>query len=513
LGAIDDHDYGCNNGDRTFPYRIESNRLYLQFLQASNGGPTSTSAEAAPATAGSSALPAVNLDVMVRRAQDGHGVYGVKVFDFGRRLANASAPVLLTDREAGLETTTDDEDTAENEFGGGAPDGRTAILSNRSVAVFLLDVRSNKDPWPSRHPDRYSPDYSADFLGERQWRWLESTLRRSNARVNLVVQGLQVHADRYYDGNVVESWGRFPTSQHRLYQAILKSGAANPVLLSGDVHMSELLLKDCRQPTQRRRHRPQSTRRYLLEVTASGMTHSWGGPSICARPHSSLPCRSAAVAKSLHAGMHWAHVNGAWTDLVDTRHPSVRSLLALSSAWFSNEAGRDKDTGEGGASSQTPPPSQGLQFVLQRTFGELEFDWDQDRLWIRFFGHGEPRGGGAGPAVLRSATAWKLDALGADHPVMEGGSGGGSSELSSDDFDRAWGDLRAHGAIRGDDDWICLNYRGNPSFLLKLYGVATPVLLAGALMCLPVVLPAFLGYFLLIRRRYSAHDAKDRGTP
>jgi hypothetical protein len=116
---------------------------------------------------------------MARRAASGKGVYAVKVFDFTRRSPRTT---LLSDEEAGLEP----------EF-----EQRHARLSNRSVAVFLLDVRSNKTPWPSGWK-KYLLDYEADFLGEEQWRWFEEALKRSTATVNLIVQGLQVHADRYF---------------------------------------------------------------------------------------------------------------------------------------------------------------------------------------------------------------------------------------------------------------------------------------------------------------------------
>ena len=73
---------------------------------------------------------------------------------------------------------------------------------------------------------------------------------------------------------MVEDWSRFPAAQHRLYQTILSSGVAAPILVSGDVHMAELLRRDCR-----RRHLPNSdsteplysASRMLLEVTVSGM--------------------------------------------------------------------------------------------------------------------------------------------------------------------------------------------------------------------------------------------------
>ena len=73
---------------------------------------------------------------------------------------------------------------------------------------------------------------------------------------------------------MVEDWSRFTAAQHRLYQTILSSGVAAPILVSGDVHMAELLRRDCR----RRSHHPlndndpmYSASRMLLEVTVSGM--------------------------------------------------------------------------------------------------------------------------------------------------------------------------------------------------------------------------------------------------
>jgi alkaline phosphatase D len=159
LGVWDDHDYGVNNGDRTYPFRVESAAAYLDFLRGSN------------------APQAIDLSIMARRAQAGRGLYGVKVLDFRRPRGQE----LLSDRAAGIE-----------------PDATGAVnitaLSDRSVAVFLIDCRSNKSPWPRKN--QLALDYEGDFLGEEQWQWLEAALQRSTATVNLIVQGLQVHADR-----------------------------------------------------------------------------------------------------------------------------------------------------------------------------------------------------------------------------------------------------------------------------------------------------------------------------
>jgi alkaline phosphatase D len=235
LGVFDDHDYGINNGDKFYQFRTESARLFMQFLKHSS------SAE-------------IDLTIMDQRAAAGKGVYGVKVMDFLR----PPGQELLSDDEAAIEPSV-------------VRRSEEPKLSDRSVAIFLLDCRSNKSPWKKGFPQKYLPDYEADFLGTEQWDWLEATLSRSTASVNVIVQGLQVHADRYFDGNLVEDWSRFPMAQHRLYQTVLKSGASAPVLVSGDVHMAELLRKDCRRRTPGDSSSASSSPRMLLEVTVSGM--------------------------------------------------------------------------------------------------------------------------------------------------------------------------------------------------------------------------------------------------
>lgn len=160
----------------------------------------------------------------------------MKVIDFSRPRGQQ----LLSDEDAGLETGSIRDSVA------------PTALSNRSVAIFLLDVRTNKTPWSKHWRRKYQLDYDADFLGAEQWDWLEQGLRKSTAAVNVIVSGLQVHADRYYNGNAVEDWSRFPLAQHRLYQALLRAsdttqGGKPVVIVSGDVHMAELLRKDCRR--------------------------------------------------------------------------------------------------------------------------------------------------------------------------------------------------------------------------------------------------------------------------
>jgi hypothetical protein len=425
LGVFDDHDYGTNNGDKYYKYKTESAMLYIVFLkQSSNNKP--------------------DLSIMEQRASQGKGVYGVKVFDFSR----PSGEELLSDEEAALEPSTRQDEKSSTD------------LSDHSVAIFLLDCRSSKTPWAKDFPSKYFLDYEADFLGEEQWSWFENTLSRSTASVNLIVQGLQVHADTMFDGNIVEDWSRFPMAQHRLYQTVLKSGAAAPVFVSGDVHMAQLLRKDCRRVQSETAPQPEKTRT-LLEVTTSGMTHSWG-TNICARPHTGLSCRNPLMQKGLTLGMHWAHFTPAWTHIID--------LL--------------DEPYEYGAKRR-------VQYALERNFGEFEFDWKHRQLIVRIFGRKVD-----GHPIL--STAFDFDALSGKSSLPQ------TPQASPAIFQNTYERLAKYGAR--EDDWICVNYRGQPSLALKVFNVVTPILLASLITLSPLILLVFLAF--LSRRSSRKHKKK-----
>jgi hypothetical protein len=175
FGAIDDHDYGINNGDKTFPFRRESGVEFTKFL----GLKEESSA-------------------MSRRAAKGLGVYGVQVYDF----SSTTQRRLLTDFEAGLDPDVVTELTYRDRFNDDSDDDK----SDQIVAVFVLDVRSNKMPWAQKIPERFTLDPEGDFLGEQQWKWFETAIGRSGASVNIVISGIQVHAPWFYDANIVENW-------------------------------------------------------------------------------------------------------------------------------------------------------------------------------------------------------------------------------------------------------------------------------------------------------------------
>ncbi len=92
------------------------------------------------------------------------------------------------------------------------------------VAFFLLD-------------DRYWRGIDDDMLGSEQEAWLLSALSDSDATFKFLVSGSQWSLEGSSD-----SWGAFEASQTRLREALVSLGIEGVVLLSGDIHRSELRL-------------------------------------------------------------------------------------------------------------------------------------------------------------------------------------------------------------------------------------------------------------------------------
>lgn len=116
--------------------------------------------------------------------------------------------------------------------------------SKRSVKLILLDVRFSADEWRD----------DGDSLGEEQWEWLAYQLT-TPGDLTLICSGIQVMAeDRFGLTDRLHT-----LSRERLYGLI--EGIPNVMLLTGDVHMSEIMLNPCL-------HYP------VYEVTSSGLTHT-----------------------------------------------------------------------------------------------------------------------------------------------------------------------------------------------------------------------------------------------
>jgi hypothetical protein len=155
--------------------------------------------------------------------------------------------------------------------------------------------------------------------------------------------------------------------------------------------------------------------------------------------------------QALCAGMHFAHYTTSWTDVIQYRATTTTSAIPTPS---SNEHWKT-----------------GLQYVLERNFGEMEFDWENRQVLVRVFGH-------TGTEFIH--TIWPLDLLSGRNQTELIPTG----RLRTLDYERAYQNLLHHN-VSQPDDWICLNHRGVSSFGMKLFGVLAPVGLVIFLVSLP----------------------------
>lgn len=149
---------------------------------------------------------------------------------------------------------------------GGVYDARVFGPEGRRVQVILLDTRYFKGPYVLADRSagaggslgKYAPnpDSTVTLLGEEQWRWLEEQLRVP-AEVRLIASSTQIVADQ----KGMDEWGNYPHERQRLFDLIESTGAERVLLLSGNVHFSEVSRADQGQSP-------------LYEFTASGLTHT-----------------------------------------------------------------------------------------------------------------------------------------------------------------------------------------------------------------------------------------------
>jgi len=398
FGTIDDHDMGMNNGDETYEFKQQSGVQFLEFTGEDRN------------------------NIMFKRALNGNGVYGVKVFEFdGDRGGNR----LLSDEEAGIDPDVVGYDIEMKDL-------QLKEYKEKRVAIFLLDARTNRSPWGEGF-DAWKRNYSGDFLGEPQWDWFETAILKSDAAVNIIVNGLQVHPFRHPNANTAEQWAQFPASRQRLYDAILRGGVRSPILISGDVHMAQLMRKDCWL-----RSHPSSPTRPLIEFTTSGMTHSWGSVFASSQKfHETWRYYPMHVmSKTI---MTVAHAIFPMPDLMDS---GTRSPSDVDQTMFENGGA------EGG--------KQGKQYSLEKNFGEVEIFWKNKTIVIRAIGED------ANAPPLLSAS-FSMDQLSGLEPTP-----GAINDIKS--FQNRGGFMIDGNIIQGSES-VCVNHRGTTSDGHFLIGV------------------------------------------
>jgi alkaline phosphatase D len=148
----------------------------------------------------------------------------------------------------------------------------------RRVQIILLDTRWFRSPFKKDERSaeerkaigkvgKYmgNTEEKATVLGETQWQWLAEQLQQP-AELRLLVSSTQIIPDQ----KGMDEWGVFPLERQRLFDIIRTSGAQGVLLVSGNVHFSEVSTID-------------NVDYPLYEITASGMTHN--NPTYAAAPN------------------------------------------------------------------------------------------------------------------------------------------------------------------------------------------------------------------------------------
>jgi alkaline phosphatase D len=129
-----------------------------------------------------------------------------------------------------------------------------ALTYGRLATFFVLDGRQYKSHQVCTRPGRGGStivrdsdcaarlDPALSFLGAKQEAWLHERTAGSTARWNVIAQQtLMAQTDRVLEGDPgfwTDGWDGYPRARERLLDALAAPRVSNPLVLSGDVHMS-----------------------------------------------------------------------------------------------------------------------------------------------------------------------------------------------------------------------------------------------------------------------------------
>jgi len=117
-------------------------------------------------------------------------------------------------------------------FGLDSAPGSFWQLSWGDIDFFLLDDQSYRTPTQEalKQPE------SATILGKIQLNWLLDGLRKSRGRFKFIVSGSPFNDNSRKD----DSWTSYPVERQKIIDAIVSSRIDGVILISGDVHRSEI---------------------------------------------------------------------------------------------------------------------------------------------------------------------------------------------------------------------------------------------------------------------------------
>jgi alkaline phosphatase D len=184
--------------------------------------------------------------------------------DYGHHSAGAEFPLKDVSAEIFLDFFAEPDDS-ERRYGPGVYSSKIFGPVGKRLQIVLLDTRTFKTPPVlSERPEgaggslgKYAPnaDPAATLLGRAQWQWLAQELQRP-ADVRLIASSGQVVADE----KGMDEWGNYPRERERLLRLVAAAPSGKSLLLSGNVHFSEVSAIDVDNV-------------HIVDFTSSGLTH------------------------------------------------------------------------------------------------------------------------------------------------------------------------------------------------------------------------------------------------
>ena len=228
MATWDDHDYGIDDGDRSFENRHVSKKYFQDFME-------------------------IPLDSPQRLRS---GVYNSQYFTINKQENNENTftyKVIMLDGRFNK-----------------SPD------SNRKVRKGLFNTQEPSSEESAETKTETVGLEEGDFLGEEQWLWLEQELLQHDRQVDMILigSGIQVLP---LDKVIEEYWFAFPKARRRLLNLVRytqRNVVPNVFILSGDVHIAEILKSywDCEGHSAKYK---EVEREWIHEFTSSGMSHTF----------------------------------------------------------------------------------------------------------------------------------------------------------------------------------------------------------------------------------------------
>ncbi|MGK3740070.1 MAG: hypothetical protein ACI8RD_011254 [Bacillariaceae sp.] len=232
--------------------------------------------------------------------------------------------------------------------------------------------------------------------------------------------------------------------------------------------------------------------RPLIEMTTSGMTHSWGTlPSPPLFSNSDYkPSWSIWYEYIIKSNlMIFLHCVCPWKFLMDSSSEQEEIESHTNNGDDQGHDDRRLYPNGGGENSKS-----GLQYSLEKNFGEIEFDFDLRHVTLRSIGEDFDSHSNKPPLLMAKISMDQLDG----QSYMPGG-----NHLSNEDFRiEAAAMAAALASERGgrqEGDWICIDHRGRENKLYNIMSyVTTGILLKNRLNFQMITL--IVALFYIVRR-------------